>query len=85
MRTELGCLVEHADAHVAIVLRGELAQSDRGGQPRRAGADDDHVELHALPFHDLRLLSAHALPRHLKLHAPGARWQEMLPFAPAVT
>jgi hypothetical protein len=31
------------------------------------------------------LLSAKPLPRHLKLHLPGARWQEMLPFAPAVT
>ena len=51
MRAQLGCLVEHADAHLAIVLRGELAQSDGGGQPRRAGTDDDHVELHALPFH----------------------------------
>ena len=31
-------------------LGGELLQADRGGEPGRAGADDDDVEIHALAF-----------------------------------
>ena len=46
MRADLAALLQHHDRQVRV----ELLQPDRSGQPRRTGADDHHVELHALPF-----------------------------------
>ena len=52
VRAELGGLLEHADAELAVALEAELAQADGCRQAGRAGAHDDDVELHALAFHD---------------------------------
>ncbi len=41
------------------VLGGELLQADGGGEPGRARADDDHVELHGLARRQLVLLVGH--------------------------
>ena len=42
MGADLGALLDHDDRDV----RRELLEPDRGGKPRRPGADDDDVELH---------------------------------------
>ncbi|MNZ80097.1 hypothetical protein D3C78_987240 [compost metagenome] len=41
----------HADADFATGFGGLLLQAAGGGQARRAGADDDHVEFHVFAFH----------------------------------
>ena len=44
MGADLAALLDHADRAVG----SELAQPDRGGQARGAGADNHHVEFHPL-------------------------------------
>ena len=70
---ELGRLLEHADADLAVALDAQLAQADRGRQAGRPGAHDDDVELHALAFHET---SARPPDRRRRrndlLHAPAA-------------
>jgi hypothetical protein len=56
---DLGALLEDADGEVAAGLGGELLQADRGGEARRAGADDDDVVRHRLAF-------GHAVGRGLR-------------------
>ncbi len=51
MRADLGALLEDADRDLATPGLGPLLEADRRGEPRRAGADDDHVVFHKLAFH----------------------------------
>ena len=48
---DLGALLEDADRQLHLPLGRQLLEADRGGEARRAGADDHHVEGHALAFH----------------------------------
>ncbi len=52
MRTDLGAFFEDADGQLAFLFLRELREADAGGQPRRPGADDDHVKIHRFSFHD---------------------------------
>ncbi len=51
MGTDFGAFFHHADADFATGFGGLLLQAAGGGQARRAGADDDHVEFHVFAFH----------------------------------
>ncbi len=58
VRTHLRALLDHADGELAVLLGGQLLQTDRGREPARPRPDDDHVELHRFTFHaSLRLFS----------------------------
>ena len=46
MRADLAALFEHDDGK----LRVDLLEPNGRGEPRRPGADDDDVKLHALAF-----------------------------------
>ena len=51
--THFRAFFDHADADFLTGFGGLLLQSAGGGQARRAGADDDHVEFHVFAFHRL--------------------------------
>ncbi len=51
MGAHLGALLDHADGQLLLGLVGLLHQAAGGGQSRRTGADDDHVELHGVAFY----------------------------------
>ena len=53
MRADLRALLQNADLDVAAAFRGKLLQADRGGQARRAGADDHHVVFHRFAVRSL--------------------------------
>ena len=42
MGADLGAFLHHDDADIGR----ELLKPDRGGQARRSGADDHHIEFH---------------------------------------
>jgi hypothetical protein len=44
MRADFAAFFDDADGQVRV----QLFELDRGGQTRRAGADDQYVELHGL-------------------------------------
>ncbi|MCY1446463.1 hypothetical protein D9M71_630320 [compost metagenome] len=48
---DFGAFFDHADADFFTGFGGLLLQAAGGGQARRAGADDDHVEFHVFAFH----------------------------------
>ncbi|WP_449406101.1 hypothetical protein [Massilia phosphatilytica] len=48
MRADFGSLFQHADRDIGSLAGGELLEPDRGGQPGRAAADDDHIVFHRL-------------------------------------
>ncbi|MNE49016.1 hypothetical protein D3C80_1435110 [compost metagenome] len=51
MGADFRAFFHHADADFATGFGGLLLQAAGGGQARRAGADDDHVEFHVFAFH----------------------------------
>ncbi|OIQ82638.1 hypothetical protein GALL_355700 [mine drainage metagenome] len=65
VRARLGSFLQHADRDLALLLRGELLEPYRAGQPGRACADDDHVVLHRLAR---TVLFKNVLRRHHGLH-----------------
>ena len=62
VRADLRALLEHDDGQLAPGFGGELLQADRGGQARRARADDHHVVLHRLAWRQLRWSERHRSP-----------------------
>src|SRR5207248_7594850 len=48
MSTDLGAFLDDADREFAAGRRGELLQTDRGGEAGRPAPDDDDVVLHLL-------------------------------------
>ncbi len=75
MRADLGALLQHDDRQIRI----DLFQADRGGEPRRAGADDDDVELHAFA---LRQCVRQGLMRHSRVsrQVPKVVWNLSTPL-----
>ena len=60
VRADLGTLFQDTDRDVPAALLGKLAQTNRGRQAGRPGADDDDVIFHRIPFHHmLRQLAIH--------------------------
>jgi hypothetical protein len=47
---DLGPFFQYGDVEFAAGLLRQLRQTAGGGEARRTGADDDHVEVHALAF-----------------------------------
>jgi hypothetical protein len=57
VRSDLGALLDDADAEVLALLGAELLQADRGREARGARADHDHVVLHRFAFAHLSILA----------------------------
>ena len=51
VRPDLRALLDHADTLLNTLRNGQLAEPARGGESRRARADDNDVELHDLSIH----------------------------------
>ena len=48
MGTNLRAFFEQADRDFLAVLRRQLLEADRGGQPRGAAANDHHIVFHRI-------------------------------------
>ncbi len=46
MRSHLRALLDDHDGEVRAFFRRDLLEANGGGEARRTGADDDHVEIH---------------------------------------
>ena len=78
MRADLGALLQHDDGELLARLGGKLLQPDRGGEPRRSGADDDDVELHGFALYDFGQnrpapLAAIKADKNTPCHSPRKR------------
>ena len=79
MRPHLRPLLDHADGDLAAVLGAQLAKPDRRRQTRRAGAHDDHVELHGFPFHRRVPQTADRCQGRRYIAQPSTRLHELSP------
>src|SRR5262245_39841486 len=59
MGPDLRALLQDHHRKLAVALKGELLQADRGGKTSGAGADDNDIELHRLPGRTLRICERH--------------------------
>ena len=55
--------LDHADGNLPARLKRALLKTDRRREPRRAGANDDDVELHRFPVHGLQSGPSACTPR----------------------
>lgn len=55
MGADFGTLFQHADAQVALLLLGKLAQTDRCRESGGTATDDHHIEFHHFAFHQVTL------------------------------